>query len=371
MKLKRYNSIDTLRGVCMVIMIGGHLWDWWLTTEDYWFFILLKNVFGIWGATGFVFISGVSTFISYRHGMKMGNSKDKAFMAQARKLYMLRAFFILGIALIYNTCIAIAVQNPKWIWTWFVLQTIAVSLIMAWPLLKTSKIVRIGVAIILFGINQILFVLLSPYQGQLNTYGVLYHIFFNPIDQYIILSYFSVFLIGTVIGETLYEFHQIKDPIEMRKVMKSKLSVFILLGTSIMIFGIVYDFPLFFEYGTFPSIYYSLGLVIILLSILIFIEKLEIITTKERHRFFSFYSYYSFTIYLAHYPLYFLFYRQLNVIVSIIALAITAIIMTYLLFLISRKVGKRASLKFGITTLSFRIVMKLEKRKSKRNKRKN
>jgi len=42
--------------------------------------------------------------------------------------------------------------------------------------------------------------------------------------------------------------------------------------------------------------------------------------------------------------------------------------MTYLLFLISRKVGKKASLKFGITTLSFRIVMKLEKRKKRANK---
>jgi len=57
--------------------------------------------------------------------------------------------------------------------------------------------------------------------------------------------------------------------------------------------------------------------------------------------------------------------------VSIIALAITAIIMTYLLFILSRKVGKKASLKFGITTLSFRIVMKLEKRKKRANKRRN
>jgi hypothetical protein len=241
---------------------------------------------------------------------------------------------------------------------------------MAWPLLKTPKIVRIVAAIICFALNQLLFVLLSPYEGQFNTYGVLYHIFFNPIDQYIFLSYFGVFLAGTVIGETLYEFHQIEDEIEMKREIKSKLIVFILLGTIIMTLGIIYDFPLFFEYGTFPSIYYSLGLVIILLSILIFIEKFEVIRTKERHRFFSFYSYYSFTIYLAHYPLFFLFYRQLTILVSIFVLAITAIIMTYLLFLVSRKVGKKASLKFGITTLSFNIVMKLEKRKKRLNKRK-
>jgi hypothetical protein len=40
--------------------------------------------------------------------------------------------------------------------------------------------------------------------------------------------------------------------------------------------------------------------------------------------------------------------------------------MTYLLFLLSRKMGKKVSLKFGITTLSFNLVMKLEKRKRRR-----
>ena len=368
--MKRYRSIDFFRGICMCVMIGGHLFDWWLTENDYWFFLFLKNFFGIWAATGFIFLSGLSTKIAYKRGLEMGNKEDKSFMKKARNLYMLRAFFILIIALIYNTCVAIAINDLTWIWTWFVLQTIAVSLIMAWPLLKTTKIVRITIAIMCFVVNQLLFVLLFPYQGYPNVYGVLYHIIFNPIDQYIILSYFSVFLVGTVIGETLYDIGQIGDKTEMRKVLKSKFLVIILFGVFIMIIGIVYDFPMFFSYGSFQSIYYSLGLVIIILSVLILNEELEIITTKKRYPCFSYYSYYSFTIYLAHNPLYFLFYRQLNIPLCIIAEIITVALMTWLLSIISKKIGKKASLKYGITAFSLFLVMKFEKKKKIKQRKK-
>ncbi len=354
----------------MLIMIGGHLFDWWLTEDDYWFFLFLKNFFGIWGATGFIFLSGLSTNIAYKKGLTLGNPEDKSFMKKARNLYMLRALFILLVALIYNTAIAIAINDLKWIWTWFVLQTIAVALIMAWPLLKTTKIVRIIIAIIFFVVNQLLFELLFPYQGQLNVYGVLYHIIFNPIDQYIILSYFSVFLIGTVIGETLYDVGQIGDKTKMRKVLKSKFLVIILFGAFIMIFGIVYDFPMFFSYGSFQSIYYSLGLVIIILSVLILNEEMEIITTKKSYTCFSYFSYYSFTIYLAHYPLFFLFYRQLNIPLCIIAEIITVALMTWLLSIISKKIGKKASLKYGITAFSLFIVMRIEKKKKIKRRKK-
>ena len=34
--MKRYKTIDMIRGLAMIIMVGGHMLDWWLTTEDYW-----------------------------------------------------------------------------------------------------------------------------------------------------------------------------------------------------------------------------------------------------------------------------------------------------------------------------------------------
>ncbi len=356
----------------MIVMIGGHLFDWWLTEEDYWFFVLLKNVFGIWGATGFVFLSGVSTNMSYKRALELGDSSDASFMKRGRKLYMLRALLILIIGFIYNACVSIGLGvGWTWIWAWLILQTIAFCIIMAWPLLKTSKSLRLILAVVFFIANQILFILLVPYKGQFNIGGVLYHIIFNPIDQYIILSYFSVFLFGTVIGETLYDVNLIRVQAERKKELKKRMLVFSLIGTIIMTFGIIYDFPMFFSYGSFPSIYYSLGLVIIVLSILILNEDLAIITTKKRYPVFSYYSYYSFTVYLSHYPLYFLFYRQLNIPLCIIAEIITGILMTFLLSIISKKVGKKASLKYGINYLSLLIFMKTEKRKKIRRKKKN
>jgi len=355
----------------MMVMIGGHLFDWWLTEDDYWFFLFLKNVFGIWGATGFVFLSGVSTNISYKQGLELGDSKDASFMKKGRKLYMLRALLILLIAVIYNGCVGILLGlGWTFLWAWLVLQTIAFSIIMAWPLLKTSKSLRVVLSIVLFITNQLLYILLVPFKGQFNVGGVLYHLIFNPIDQYIILSYFGVFLFGTVIGETLYDVNQIKNKAERQQRLKFKLLGFILIGVIIMTFGIVYDFPMFFSYGSFPSIYYSLGLVIIVLSVLILNEDFNILTTKKRYPFFSYYSYYSFTVYLAHNPLFFLFHRQLNIPLCIIAEIITAILLTYVLSKISKKVGKKASLKYGISVISLKIFMKTEKRKKIKRRKK-
>ncbi len=370
--MKRYRSIDFFRGLCMIVMIGGHLFDWWLTEQDYWFFLLLKNVFGIWAATGFVFLSGVSTNMSYKRALELGNPNDASFMKRGRKLYMLRASLILLIGFIYNYAVSIGLGvGWTWIWAWLILQTIAFCIIMAWPLLKTSKSLRIILAIVFFIVNQILFILLIPYKGQFNIGGVLYHIIFNPIDQYIILSYFGVFLFGTVIGETLYDINLIKDQTERNQKLKYKMLVFLLIGVIIMTFGISYDFPMFFSYGSFPSIYYSLGLVIIVLSILILNEDLEIIITKKRYPVLSYFSYYSFTVYLGHYPLYFLFYRQLNIPLCIIAEIITGILMTFFLSIISKKVDKKASIKYGVNVLALLIFMKTEKRKKIKRKKKN
>ncbi|GAG95893.1 unnamed protein product, partial [marine sediment metagenome] len=255
-----------------------------------------------------------------------------------------------------------------WIWAWNVLQTIAVSLLLTWPLLKTSKTIRIVLGIVILVADQCILILLTPYMGQPNMYGVFYHILFNPLDQYIILSFFSVFLIGTVVGDVFFEINNIKNQEERKRAIKYDFIKFsLLIGIILMIFGAIFSFPDFLYHGTFSSMVYSIGTVLVLLSILLYIEEFEVVKTKKSYRFFYYFSFYSFTIYLAHNPLYIIFFRQLNAFTIWIAIVGTTIFITLLLKGVHKKWGRKASLKTQLAILSLIILNKIEQKERKNN----
>ena len=133
----------------------------------------------------------------------------------------MRATIKMSKALIYNFAIGLAINDITYIWAWNVLQTIAISLILAWPLLKTSKILRIIIAAVLLIVNEILLAFLLPYQGEANFYGVLFHILYNPLDQYALLSFFNALLLGTVIGDVLFDLNKLENTVK-RAISKEK-----------------------------------------------------------------------------------------------------------------------------------------------------
>ena len=54
----------------MVWMISTHLFDWWLRSDFYWFQDIMVMIFDPFGASGFLFISGVSIALSYRNNLQ-------------------------------------------------------------------------------------------------------------------------------------------------------------------------------------------------------------------------------------------------------------------------------------------------------------
>ncbi len=361
--MKRIKNIDAIRGFCIFLMILGHLLDWWLKYEDKWLQVILFELLAPLAASGFLFISGFSTTLSYKSRVIKAENSNEFTMRKIKNEYIIRALLILIIALIYNTLIAFTINDLTWIWSWNVLQTIAVSLLLMWPLLKTSKTFRIVLGIVLLVADQCILILLTSYMGQPNMYGVFYHILFHPLDQYIILSFFSVFLIGTVVGDVFFEINKISDQEERKHAIKYEFIKFsLLIGIILMIFGAIFFFPDFLYHGTFSSMLYSIGTVLVLLSILLYIEEFEVVKTKKSYRFFYYFSFYSFTIYLAHNPLYFIFFRQLNVLSVWIAIVGVFIFLTLLLKGIYKKWGKNASLKVLISILSSKLANKLEER---------
>ncbi len=357
--MKRFKTIDTARGMAIFGMVVGHMLNWWLTEADLWIYLVYYIILAPLGVSAFLFISGASTTLAYRKRLMLLNESDEFNMQTVRNVFMLRALILLGIALIYNIVGAFLIfEDLTWIWAWNVLQTIAFSLIIIWPLLKTSKILRIILGIILLIANQLIFEFLLPYQGQINFYGIIFYILFNPTHEYVILPFFSMFLLGTVLGDFLFELDQIENQDERRVAFKIHLIYSLILGFILIIFGILFQFPSFLEHAMFSSMVYSLGLILIIFSVLMIIEELEIIKIKKSHKFFYYYSYYSFSIYIAHNILYFLFLRQLTIITIWIPIIVTMIILSLLIRYIHKKIGPYASIKFGISVLSFVIIVR-------------
>ncbi|MBY9016563.1 MAG: DUF1624 domain-containing protein [Candidatus Lokiarchaeota archaeon] len=365
--MRRINSVDTVRGLSMFLMVYGHLIFWWIRPEDawlqFWLYAFLKPL----GATGFLFVSGISTALSFRNSQNTVKDSDTITMTTIRNIYILRAIFILIIAFIFNSFNALIWGGS--IWEWNALQTIGFSLLLAWPLLKTSKLFRILLGILMIIGNQFILHALLPYNGETSLYGVLFHILFFPLDQYIILIYLGIFIIGSAIGDYIYPINIIEDQYERKYRFKNKLLIQVLLiGISLMAFGIFFEFPNFLIFNTISSIASAIGLVITILSALILIEVLEKIKTTKSYKYFFYYSYYSFTIFLLHNPLIFLFTQQLNAYFTIwLAIVVGIILFGVILRATYKKLGEKASLKAVLSIISFLIATRLIENRSKKN----
>ncbi len=366
--MKRIKTVDTIRGLCILLMILGHLIDWWIRIEDRWLINILFAFLAPIAASGFMFISGFSAILSYKSKVTNIDDSNGLTMRRVKNIYLIRALLLLIVALLYNTAIAFGINDLTWIWAWNVLQTIAISLLLGWFFLNTSKIFRILVGIVLLVGNQYISPLLLTYDGQTNIYGLLFYILFHPIEQFTILSYFSIFLLGTVVGDSFTDVNKINDQREREHAIKHVfITPLLLIGIISVFFGFIFRFPDIISRRTFSSLVFSIGFFLILLSILLFNEEFEIISVKKSYRFFFYYSFYSFTIYLAHDSLYFVFFGQLNALTIWIALVGTIFIITLILKGVYKKWGRKASLKTQLSILSLIILNKIEQKESKNN----
>jgi hypothetical protein len=347
-------------------MIVGHLVDWWTKTEYYWIFSMLTKIFEPIGAAGFIFISGISITLSYRTRLgRIKTQKDYNYR-MLRNSYFLRAIFIFMIAIIYNLTVVLRLNDFSMIWTWFVLLTISISLFLVWPLLKTKKIFRIGIAITIIILQQFLISWLSRFEGNSNIMGVIFHILYNGKTQDPILVFFPFFLIGTVLGDVIFDTIYLNDKNDNgSNFIRKFLLPCCITGTFLIIFGVLLQFPQFLLRQRLSWIIYSLGFEIILFSILVSIDKYNYFNTKRSFRFIFYFSYYSLTIYLGHNLLYFVFLNQLNLINLWIFILVAYICLGLILRTLYKLLKEKASLKAQVAKLSLKLTHKIEKRKLK------
>ncbi len=362
--MKRIKSMDTFRGWCIFMMVLGHMLSWWIRPEDRWLTSGLHSIFGDIVGTGFLFVSGISTIMFFRSRLIKAEASDNSSIDQVNNEYLFRALLLLIVALIYTSATAVGTLNPLNIWKWYIPLTIAISLLLAFSLLKTSKSFRMFLAVIIWIAHYYVLSILLPYQGQVHIYGVLFHVLYNSMGLHPILYYFSFFLIGTVVGDVLFEIYLKDDQKERRLALRNKfLLPSLIIGPILILISFLFLFPRFFTHATFPSTVYSIGVLLTSFSVLLIIEEFEVIKVKKSYRFFFFYSFYSFTIYFSHNLIYFIFLDRLNALNFWIAVAGTFILLTLLIKIIYKKYGAKLSLKAQIGRIAFILVRKVEEKK--------
>jgi uncharacterized membrane protein len=237
--MKRLKSVDTFRGIIIVQMVWAHLIGWWILRSEGWIAGLTVPFIdrGMAGG-GFLFISGLSTTLFFKSRLNSGKEYNRV-----RREYFLRSTFILALSFLYNAAVTFG-TNITWIWSWFMLQTIAVSLFMVWPFLRTSKIFRLFLAGLIWLLNIYILENLAPYEGQVSLYGVLFHLLYNPLNLDPILAVFCFFLVGTVFGDIIFDVFRMEDEQKRRKQMKNRVVIpsFIIGGTLLFI-GVILGFP--------------------------------------------------------------------------------------------------------------------------------
>ncbi|MGQ4874077.1 MAG: heparan-alpha-glucosaminide N-acetyltransferase domain-containing protein [Promethearchaeia archaeon] len=368
--MKRYRTIDTIRGASMCWMMVAHLSGWWITSNDFWIAELIWALFDFMGSTTFMFISGMSMTMFFRGRLLKAQLRDDYTEKIAKREYIFRSILLLMVAFGYNLFVALAINKIYDVWKWFVLQAIGISLLMAYPFLKLSKFVRICTAIIFWMLYLIILIHVYPYKGEFNFYGIIFFIFYNSLDLDPILGFFPFLLLGTVIGDIIFEINLIEnDNVRHSVILKKFIIPTIIIGIGLVLFGIFFElnlniyyghgvkepFPDFLIRGSFPWMIYSLGIILIIFSILLYIEEAQLFRKNDGFRFFFYYSYYSLTIYLVHNLLYFAFYKQLNGTIIWFYIITTTILVGIILKIMHDKLGPKVSLKNQLGRLSFKI----------------
>ena len=358
--MKRFRSIDILRGICIFYMTFGHMVNWWISPTDFWLYELIWNYGAPIGGAGFLLVSGMSASLSYKRDWLKAKNSQEFTMNRARNIYMLRTLVILLISTLWNFIGTLFMDLPG-VWLWFVIQTISISLFMAWIFLKTSRVFRIVICFVFWISNQFVLFWLTPYSNEQNLLGYLFYFLYNSPDQNVILAYFPYLLLGTVLGDLFFELGNIEDLERKHTFIKNKLlKPSGIYGSLLISFGLLYRFPDFSNKTTFSSHMFIVGIQLILLAFLVYYKDFKEFKLQIRFKFFEIFSFYSFTIFLSHHLLYFLFQPFFNIYEIWFVVVPILIIWTFLIRYIYKKWNKYASIKFLINKFTIFMVERID-----------
>lgn len=322
---RRIHTIDILRAIAILLMILAHVYDNWLEPDSWWIGAFSYIILSPLGVPGFVFCSGLSFGFSWDKNLQK-NMKRKHNVHYS----LSRTYIILGISVGYNLA-GVLIHGQHWtnLWFWYILQTIAISRLISVLLIRLSKIQRVITSIIIIIFTHFLYFSLLGCQSESLGCKFLYWFAFNTVNADSIFFFFPFFLLGTVFGEIMSEFRKVG-------ISKRALQRWMLFGLTVTVAGVlsglslsgynfgweklieginthpavnVSQFPLFLTRNSYAWILYSLGILVLAMSILYYLFDYRAIKhgeSKVAHGLFIIlgpFGKYSLTIYLTHYVL--------------------------------------------------------------------
>ena len=201
---RRIGSIDFVKGIAIILIIGAHSAKAWLVPHWQFFYGIGFAFLDIVGPSLFVFLSALSVVFSIRR--KKGEVKEKII----RNRIFSRAIMIIVIAIIFNLLsIEFTVPGysfPASLWGWNILMFIGLSQIFSYYALKLRKITRaiIGLIIIYASDPIRLYLFQGKEAGDLIT-SVLHYIITSPSPMTPLLPWLSICFLSSIFGEYLYE----------------------------------------------------------------------------------------------------------------------------------------------------------------------
>jgi len=200
---RRIGSIDFVKGIAIILIIGAHSAKAWLVESWLFFYGIGFAFLDIVGPSLFVFLSALSVVFSIRR--KKGEVKEKII----RNRIFSRAIMIIVIAVIFNiVSIEFTVEGyyfPATLWGWNILMFIGLSQIFSYYALKLSKISRAVIGLLIIFTSDTIRLWLFQGKDTNILIKILHYIIVSPSPMTPLLPWLSICFLSSIFGEYLYE----------------------------------------------------------------------------------------------------------------------------------------------------------------------
>jgi uncharacterized membrane protein len=200
---RRIGSIDFVKGIAIILIIGAHSAKAWLVESWQFFYGIGFAFLDIVGPSLFVFLSALSVVFSIRR--KKGEVKEKII----RNRIFSRALMIIVIAVIFNlVSIEFTVPGysfPATLWGWNILMFIGLAQIFSYYALKLSKISRAVIGLLIIFTSDTIRLWLFQGKDTNILIKILHYIIVSPSPMTPLLPWLSICFLSSIFGEYLYE----------------------------------------------------------------------------------------------------------------------------------------------------------------------
>jgi len=194
---KRVVAIDLLRGIAIFAMIMAHVETYWLEWESYWSIGIKFLIIQIMGTSNFTFVAGIGFAFSFQNNLKKSTSRSLTI-----KKSLSRTIIMIILSLIFNVVQALIGEVEfSGLWTWNILQCIAICRLFGILIILISKYFRFFIAIIWIFLTEIVITWMLPRYEMESFARIFFLVFFNPLHGDGFLIFFPFFIFGTLIGE--------------------------------------------------------------------------------------------------------------------------------------------------------------------------